>query len=250
MTHPEDLLADHVDGTLSQTERAVLDAHLAGCETCRQEIALAAGAVTALAALDEEPVPFGVTGPVLAEARRTARRPAPARERFQWAIGLAAAACLVLVAVVLLPQLTGDSAEDRGTLSADAGDAERSEDATMGAEALAPLQLEVSDQDFADPDLARLAKSTAKVAPALPVTPTANAVAAPDEAITCLLASGATIDEGHVLVRVIQARYLGTPAYIGVFHEGAGGGTPPQRVVVWVVSSADCAILTALSQNV
>lgn len=250
MTHPEDLLADHVDGTLSQTERAVLDAHLAGCETCREEIALAAGAVTALAALDEEPVPFGVTGPVLAEARRTARRRAPARERFQWAIGLAAAACLVLVAVVLLPQLTGGSDRDRGARSVGAGDAERTEDATLGAEALAPLQLEVSDEDFAEQDLTRLARTTAKVAPSLPVAPTPNAVAAPDEAISCLVASGATIDEGDVLVRVIQARYLGTPAYIGVFHEGAGGDVPPRRVVVWVVSSADCAILTLLSQNI
>ena len=249
MTHPEDLLADYVDGTLSQTERAVLDAHLTGCETCREEVALAGGAVTALAALDEETVPFGVTGPVLAEARRTARRPAPARERFQWAIGLAAAACLVLVAVVLLPQLTGGPAEDRAALSADAGDAERSGDATLGAEALAPVQLEVSDQDFVEQDLGRLARTTAKVAPALPVAPT-DSFAAPDEAISCLLASGATVDEGNVLVRVIQARYLGTPAYIGVFHEGPGGGAPPQRVVVWVVSSADCAILTLLSQNI
>jgi anti-sigma factor RsiW len=249
MTHPEDLLADHVDGTLSQTERAVLDAHLTGCETCREEVALAGGAVTALTALDEEPVPFGVTGPVLAEARRTAQRRAPTRERFQWAIGLAAAACLVLVAVVLLPQLTGGPAEDRGALSAGGGDAERSEDATLGAEALAPLQLEVSDENFAEQDLARLARTTAKVAPALPLAPTAS-FAAPDEAINCMVESGATIDEADVLVRVIQARYLGTPAYIGVFHEGAGGGAPAQRVVVWVISSADCAILTLLSRNI
>jgi len=35
-----------------------------------------------------------------------------------------------------------------------------------------------------------------------------------------------------------------------VFHEGPGGGQPTQRIVVWVVSSADCSILTLISQNV
>ena len=64
MTHPEELLADYVDGALTDDERAAADAHLATCETCREEIELARQAVTALASLEEESVPFGVMNPV------------------------------------------------------------------------------------------------------------------------------------------------------------------------------------------
>src|SRR4029453_1115740 len=47
----------------------------------------------ALSALEDVPVPFGVTGPVLAEAgRRFERRRGVAWGRFPWAAGLAAAA--------------------------------------------------------------------------------------------------------------------------------------------------------------
>ena len=36
MTHPEELLAGYVDGTLTDPERAVVDAHLPTCERCRE----------------------------------------------------------------------------------------------------------------------------------------------------------------------------------------------------------------------
>ena len=74
MTHPEELLAGYVDGTLGTDERAVVDAHLQTCDTCREEVGLARTAVRALATLEEVPVPFGVTGPVLAEAGRRFER--------------------------------------------------------------------------------------------------------------------------------------------------------------------------------
>ena len=98
MSHPEDLLADYVDGTLDERERAVVDAHLHGCARCSAEVRQAGAARAALSELEDVPVPFGVTGPVLAEAgRRFERRPGVVWGRFQWAAGLAAAAALVVV---------------------------------------------------------------------------------------------------------------------------------------------------------
>ncbi|HET9722957.1 MAG TPA: zf-HC2 domain-containing protein [Actinomycetota bacterium] len=253
MTHPEDLLAEYVDGTLADDQRTVVDAHLVTCARCRQEIEAAGRAVSALAALPEEPVPLGVTGPVVAEAEG-AGRPAPGRrpawERFQWAGGLAAAAALLLVAVVLLPQLTGRS-DDEGTggtaraPTAEAG----AGDATLGATA-APLQMEVLERDLDDGDLSRLAKEAAEAAPALPEREASATLEPPDPAISCIDESGMTVGGRDVLVRAIQAPYLGTPAYVGVFHESPRSGEPPDTIVVWVVSSADCAILTIVSQGI
>lgn len=250
MTHPEDLLTGYVDGALSQDERAVVDAHLADCAVCREEVELAARAVTALAALTEEPVPLGVMGPVLAEARGGQRRSEPLWQRAQWAAGLAAAACLVLLAVVVLPRITDGGSNGAGALREPTATLESGEDGGLSADATAVLQTEVLDRNLDDRDVKRIATAAAKLAPATPERDTAATFAAPDEAISCVVASGATIDDRDVLVRMIQARYLGTPAYLGVFHEGPGGGQPPQRIVVWVVSSADCTILTLISQNV
>ncbi len=41
MTHPEELLAGYVDGTLSPQERAAVEAHVAGCARCSREVGLA-----------------------------------------------------------------------------------------------------------------------------------------------------------------------------------------------------------------
>ena len=86
MTHPEDLLADYVDGTLAEHERAVVDAHLRGARSAGRSSS-SARAVTALATLEEVPVPLGVTGPVLAEAGRRFERRRTASARLQWAAG-------------------------------------------------------------------------------------------------------------------------------------------------------------------
>lgn len=254
MSHPEDLLAEYVDGTLAENERAVLDAHLAGCARCREEVEAAARAVSALASLEEEPVPLGVTGPVLAEARRSAPSAAPRRrplwERYQWAGGLAAAAALLLLVAVLVPQLTGRSADDSagsGTTGATA-EAGAAEDATLGAPEA--VELEVLDEDLDDRDLERIAKDAAAVAPSLPQREVSATSRAADPAIACLLESGMTIDDRDVLVRVIEASYLGTPAYVGVFHEGPGGGEPADKILVWVVSKPGCSLLTGLSQRI
>src|SRR3972149_5264891 len=111
MTHPEELLADYVDGTLNHEQRAVVDTHLPGCATCRQEVDLARRALAALATLEDVPVPFGVTGPVLAEAGRRFER----RRGVGWggAAGIAAAAALVLVVALNI----GDGSDREGAAS-------------------------------------------------------------------------------------------------------------------------------------
>lgn len=249
MTHPEELLAGYVDGTLTEEERAVVAAHLPACPTCRQELELASRAITALSALEEESVPFGVTEPILAEARRTPVRRQPVWQRYQWAAGIAAAACLLLIAGVLLPQLTGGNSKGAGSARAPSAEMQAGDSAGTLAGSGAPVQTEVLDRNFDERDVKRLAVDAADVVPALPARDAAATLAPPDDATSCLVASGATLGEQDTLVRVIEARYLGTPAYLGVLQEGPGGGQPPERIVVWVVSSADCAILTLVSQT-
>ena len=52
MSHPDDLLADYVDGTLDERARADVDTHLLGCARCRDEVRLAATAKAALVELE------------------------------------------------------------------------------------------------------------------------------------------------------------------------------------------------------
>lgn len=242
MTHPEELLAAYVDGMLEASERADVEAHLAVCPRCREEVELARRAVAALSALGEEPVPLGVTAPVLAQARREAE---PWWRSPRWAVGLAAAAALVLAGALVLPQVLRGPARGSGE---GAGATAAARDADRGAMGLAapPLPpLEARDVDLDERAAKRLALQAARP------SPSAEAPAASsDAAVSCLVSSGATLDDRHVLVRLISARYLGTPAYLGVFREGPGGDRPATRIVVWVVAQDDCRILTLLSQRI
>jgi hypothetical protein len=53
-----------------------------------------------------------------------------------------------------------------------------------------------------------------------------------------------------VLIRLIEAEFEDTPAYIAVFSEGPGAGQPPDHIVVFVVAKDDCRILSTASQRV
>ncbi|HZD18646.1 MAG TPA: hypothetical protein VE669_10945, partial [Actinomycetota bacterium] len=69
--------------------------------------------------------------------------------------------------------------------------------------------------------------------------------------LDCLRTSGAPIDEpADVLVRLIEARYLDTSAYLAVFLEGPGAGQPPNHAVVWVAAVDDCRFLSAASRKI
>jgi hypothetical protein len=69
------------------------------------------------------------------------------------------------------------------------------------------------------------------------------------DAVTCLdraftEPTGQQAPEGQ-LVRVIQARYRGVPAVLGVYLLSPGAGQPADIVRVLVASSRDCSILTS-----
>jgi hypothetical protein len=49
---------------------------------------------------------------------------------------------------------------------------------------------------------------------------------------------------------LIEAEYVGTPAYIAIYAEGPGAGQPADRVVVWAVAVEDCRILTTASLRI
>src|SRR5439155_14358989 len=97
MTHPEELLAAYVDGSLEQDERGLVDAHLAGCERCRDEVELASRARDALAGLPELDVP-GTLRPDLRVLPRGESR----FRRATWTAGAAAASVAAILALVLV----------------------------------------------------------------------------------------------------------------------------------------------------
>ena len=253
MTHPEEHLSGYVDGTLATDERAEVDAHLATCATCREEIELATRAVTMLRELPEVPVPFGTTRPVMAEAgkARTSRARRPWGGRTQWAAGLAAAAVLVAVVAVALPRV----GREAGTESAGGAGAAASPARAPGMEAATSGAVHLELQPNADYDAAkleRLADSSAKrtgfdATLAAPSVKDASAAQA-EGAASCLAKPGGLSGEDR-LVRLIQATFQGRPAYVGVYLENPGSGQPSDRIVIWVVARRDCSILSFSSKR-
>jgi anti-sigma factor RsiW len=260
VSHPEDLLADYVDGTLAERERAAVDTHLDGCARCSAEIRQAEAAKTALSELEDVPVPFGVTGPVLAEAgRRFERRRGVAWERFQWAAGLAAAAALIVVVA-----LNVGGGDQRNAASSAATGAAGGSAAAGGAEAAAPGAIHFAgieiqrNVDYDDAGIQAVAAEAAAAVVAAEETPAPQAAlagAAQDskertsQAKDCVKQSGIQGPQ-DVLIRLIEAEFEGTPGYIAVFSEGPGAGQPPDHVVVFVVAKDDCRILSTASQRV
>jgi anti-sigma factor RsiW len=261
VSHPEDLLAGYVDGTLDERERAVVDAHLLGCARCGVEVRQAEAARAVLAELENVPVPLGVTGPVLAEAgRRFERRPGVVWGRFQWAAGLAAAAALVVVVAL---NVGGEdprdaAAPERTTVVAGGtGAAGAAEAAIPGAIPFAGLERQ-TDVNYDDAGIRAVASEAAgAVLAAEDARGTQTALAGAvqeskertDLARDCVDRSGVR-GPNDVLIRLIEARFEGTPAFIGVFSEGPGAAQAPDHIVVFVVATDDCRILSTASQRI
>jgi hypothetical protein len=266
VSHPDDLLADYVDGTLAERERAVVDTHLDGCARCSAQIRQAEAARTALSELEDVPVPFGVTGPVLTEAgRRFERRRGVAWERLQWAAGLAAAAALIVVVAL---NVGGGDARNAATPAASS--ASGGTGAAGGAEAAAPGAIHFAgierqpNVNYDDPGIQAVALEAADAVVTAEQAQAAEPTSAPPEAFAtsvqdskerttlakaCVLQSGIQGPQ-DVLIRLIEAEFEGTPAYIAVFSEGPGAGQPPDHIVVFVVAKDDCRILSTASQRI
>jgi anti-sigma factor RsiW len=259
VSHPEDLLADYVDGALDERKRAAVDAHLLGCARCSAEVRQAGAARAALSQLENVPVPFGVTGPVLAEAgRRFERRPGVAWGRFQWAAGLAAAAALVVVVALNVggEDAQNAAAPERTTaVAGGTGAAGGAEAATPGA-TFAGLERQ-TDVNYDEAGIQAVAAQAADAVVAAEETPAPQAAYAStiqdskertSLARDCVDRSGVR-GPNDVLLRLIEAQFEGTPAFIGVFSEGPGAGQAPDHVVVFVVAKDDCRILSTASQR-
>src|SRR6266540_1749327 len=72
--HPDELLAGYVGGSASSDERRTVEAHLAGCSQCRDDLALAMAARTALASLPQLDAP-GLAAQGVEALRAGATRP-------------------------------------------------------------------------------------------------------------------------------------------------------------------------------
>ncbi len=248
MTHPEELLAGYVDGTLSVEERAAVETHIAGCATCSRETALATGARSALRSLAEMPAPPDVARRALEEAGVVRRSAGGGTPRWYRVGGIAAAAAAGLLVVTLVLPRIGQG-EGSGADAAREKSQEPAGD-SREATALAASAIEIRHVNYDDTSLAALVSplqgdtaggggvGTAEA----PASPVYGSQAQTDEALACI--SESVPDETGRLQSLIRARFDGTPAYLAVFLEGPGAGQPDDSVTVWVLATEDCRILS------
>ena len=272
MTHPDELLAEYVEGALPARERAQVEAHLEGCPTCRAEVADAAEARSALRALPEMDEPPGVTMAVLREARE--RKAAP-----RWGTPLRVAAAVVLIAglagggIYVYGQLEegGDAAS-----TADGADAEPE----AGPEADAPADVdEQAEGERAaaasvsyplvrrtgidhDPEsvVSLAADLRDEAGEALDAGLPADAFAFyeafpvdsfPRVAREALVCAGQGLEpERSVVPFVIEdAAWDGEPAWVVSYLQGPEPTTPYDRVQILVVHREECRVLHFAQQR-
>jgi hypothetical protein len=260
MTHPGSLLVDYVDGTLDGAARTDVQAHLATCATCRQEVALARAARTSLRSLPAAAPPAGLADAALAAASaarspsptdiaaaRMVRRPSAGR----W-IGAAAAIAAVLVLLAVVSPRLGSSPSRTAADNAAGG---------AGVSFSKASAVEVVRANLSQAQLASVAVALGGVQPRSESSPAMGAsgpvdVAAPDLQVTAQLpdrlpAASACLSRawgGGVpgeLTRVLLTRFDGTPAYVGLYAVGPGAGLPPTRLQLVVASVDGCRLLAS-----
>ena len=250
MTHPEELLAGYVDGTLSAQERAAVEAHVGGCARCSREIGLATSARSALRSLEEVPAPADIGSLAIQEA--SGSRAAPAAEgtpRWYRVGGLVAAVAAGLLVFTLVLPHVGQSDDSGGGDQRALSAAER--DAGLGKFSARASGIEIQHENYDNTSLTALISSFAAEdssggaagAASAPVALATGSQAQVDKALACIVQSapGETGD----LKRLIRARFEGTPAYLALFTEGPGAGQPADRAIIWVFATDDCRILSS-----
>lgn len=247
--HPQDeLLAAALDGTLTPPERETVEAHLAVCALCREDLELARAARGALGALPTEVRPpidvaAAVTAQVSGRSSAAATEPVPAPSTPRWyrAAGLVAAAAAIVLAVMVVPNVVGGDADDRNSTAAlEAGSSGAAPQAS-GVDSAGKGQ----DLDFDGPALQNLADESAKRSASFASvggSELSTADQAADRALDCVRsAAGSSLPRDAVTLRLLSATYGGTPAYIGVFH------LPGGRADVWAAARDDCRSLASAS---
>jgi hypothetical protein len=277
MNHPDASLLDYVDGTLAPAERAKIDAHLAGCLRCSEQVRAMAAAGAAIDALESADPPAGLANAALAEAERMAAERAPEvrpigagggkRTRTatpRW-LAVAGAVAAVALVVAVAPKLGQSGGSSSFQAAGAASDANRYAQATA---------VEVQDADYGDPDVQRAALAYAAADANAAADATGGPAAASSEGSTST--SDGTFDDAATtrklapqllapatncldaafdhpegtLNRVIQARYNGTRAYLGLYLIGPGAGLPPDAVRVLIASVKHCTILSSTQAQI
>jgi hypothetical protein len=245
MTHPEELLAGYVDGTLSAKDRAAVDPHVAECARCSREVTLAAGARSALRSLVEEPAPPGVGSLALEEAGAVRRSAAAGGAPRWYRVGgvVAAAAAGLLVLTLVLPRIgQGEGPGGDANQGKEGGSARDSGPAmTLAASPLIEIR-QVNYDSASLTDLTSSYQSDNAGATGAEAASEFGGQAQTDKALACVVRSAP--DESGSLQRLIRARFEGTPAYLAVFLEGPGAEQPADLVTVWVFATKDCRILS------
>ena len=249
MTHPEELLAGYVDGTLSAQERAVVETHVAGCSKCSREIAMASSARSALSGLDDVPAPEDIGSLAIQEASGHRGAPGVGGTPRWYRVGglVAAVAAGLLVFTLVLPRIgqSDDAGGDQRELSTAAGD-------TEAGKLSAASGIEISHENYDNTSLTALISSLAAgdsaggsmaAASAPPIPLATGGQAQVNKALACIVRSAP--DETGDLKRLIRARFEGTPAYLAVFTEGPGAGQPADTAIIWVFATDDCRILSS-----
>jgi hypothetical protein len=274
MSHPEDLLAEYVDGALAERERAAVDAHLAGCDRCREEISLARASRASVRRLPELEAPEGSASRALREAlgpgagREAGRTGVAAAARPpRWARWIPAAAAAALIGLLALtvprigdhavpatsqanPFAGGERAATAPSAAAPSADAQKALDRLL----VAGVPLEHRSQSYTAADIRQLTDSTAARYAGAAVPKTHKASDSASTAMGALVSSGdaksaiacissqVTSSPTDALVELIEADYEGAPAYFAVFVESPAPGDPVNEVIVWVVRKDGCTI--------
>ena len=236
MTHPDDLLAVYEDGALADDERAVLERHLATCARCREEIALARGARRALARVPEVEAPATIGRTAVDRAAERTMRPA----WYRWGAAAAGVAAAIVVLALLLPNVGSNGAAERAVPAAAPGEASAPGPPTPVSAATGIVH---EGTNYDAMSVADLARSYGGRTYAVALTAGGQSqVPVPHDssfgsASTCLSQAGG--GEG-VLIRLVDARFQGTPAFLGVYLTSPGADQPANAVRVLVVRKDDC----------
>ena len=274
--HPEELLAEYVDGTLPSRARDEVERHLAGCERCREEVDLARHAREALTGLPPLEPPEGIPLAVRREERQ--RRSTPA---VSWLGRVAAVVVLVAGvgagAAYLLSRDTGTEQESAGQSQAPASEPEAQDGAEEAAPVASDAEAETTEaraakapeiptyretsRDYRPADLSAFARGLrdeVRRALSAGIPPTARAfldrfdasafTPPVRQAIRCVLEE-VPPSQFVVPFALEAASFQGEPVYLAAFLQGPTPDQPYDRIVIWVVAREGCALRSLASQQ-
>jgi hypothetical protein len=267
--HPEELLAEYAEGALGPEDHARVEAHIATCERCSDEVAMASQARASLAALPDLEAPAGVSLAV----RRKARTPPGTSRAWRIVAPVAAAAVLVAGGFVVIRSLDQDREE--GVRSAGAGGDAAQEDQPAAPEGLEGAggdqeqlartgelpRYSQSPANYTQAGLVGLARSLrdeARTAVDQGLARSATSFYAAFDPSTlprdlrevyrCVVAE-VPPEQLIVPFTILEAEFEDEPAYIASFLQGPAPDQPYDRLVMWVVGRDDCRLRSLASQR-